>query len=81
MTTALSSDLRMPATTPSPLASVRARTTTSYPALANTSAMPVAIVPVPTTPTVEIGRWSLPSSPGGGGVSESATTSGEPGAA
>ena len=26
--------------------------------------MPVAIVPVPTTPTVEIGRWSLPSSPG-----------------
>ena len=32
--------------------SVRARTMTSYPLLAQTSTMPVAIVPVPTTPIV-----------------------------
>ncbi len=55
---ALSRERSTVARTPSTLASVRPTYKTSYPALAKTSTMPVAIVPVPTTPIREIGRTS-----------------------
>ena len=48
---ALSSDFSIVARTPSTLACERPTYRTSYPLLAKTSTMPVAIVPVPTTPT------------------------------
>ena len=55
---ALSSERSIVARTASTLAADRPTYVTSYPALAKTSAMPVAMVPVPTTPMREIGRTS-----------------------
>ena len=49
---ALSSDRSMVALTPSTFASLRPTYVTSKPALAKTSTMPLAMVPVPTTPTL-----------------------------
>lgn len=58
----------------------RAASTTSYPALAKTSAMPEAMVPEPATPTERTSR-PPPLSAEVSGVSASRTTSSEPGAA
>jgi hypothetical protein len=44
------------ACTPATFSSLRATKTTSYPDLAKTSTMPLAIVPVPTTPTLRMSR-------------------------
>ena len=59
--------------TPSTLASERPTYSTSYPALANTSTMPEAMVPVPTTPTRLMSRRSCGSS-SADGVRWSGTT-------
>lgn len=59
--------------------SVRAARTTSYPALANTSAMPEAMVPLPATPTERTGRAVPEAGPPAGGVSASRTTVALPG--
>ena len=59
--------------------SLRVTKSTSYPALASTSTMPVAIVPEPTTPTFCTGRvaaWAAEAV----GVRASSTTFGESGA-
>ena len=78
-TTAFSSDRPIAARALSICSVPRARSTTSYPALANTSAMPTAMVPEPTIPTRWTGRV-VESSPFGTGVCASATTTGESGA-
>ena len=60
----------------------RVTETTSYPAFAKTSMIPVAMVPEPTTPTFTTGRPSPGAgAPPGDGVCASGTTSGEPGLA
>ena len=71
--TALSSERSMVACTASTLASDRPTYRTSYPALAKTSAMPEAMVPVPTTPTRAMSRRSRGSS-SADGVRWSGTT-------
>jgi hypothetical protein len=59
--------------------SLRAASTVSYPAFANTSAIPLAMVPEPATPTDETGRpLAVPASPPG--VSVSAMVTDDPGA-
>src|SRR4051812_37929840 len=78
LTTALSSDFLTFATEAWAFSRLRARSTTSRPRLANTSAMPVAIVPVPTTPTRATGRGATPSTVDA--TTPSATTFGESGA-
>ena len=72
---ALSSERSIVARTPSTLAGARPTYVTSYPALAKTSTMPVAMVPVPTTPIRVIGRSSRGLS-SALGVWASATTTG-----
>lgn len=60
--------------------SLRAASTTGNPALANTSAIPPAIVPDPTTPTEATGRPAVRGA-AGSGVRPSVTVSALPGAA
>ena len=65
LSTARSSDLRIRSRPPSISSSLTSRTTTSKPAFAATSAMPLPMSPHPTTPTVsmtttERPRWGEP---------------------
>src|SRR5215470_11867720 len=81
-TTPLSRDLRIVSASFAVRSGPRVTAVTAYPALAKTSTMPPAIVPEPTTPTVDTGRApSGPPASTGTGVSSSATTTGEPGPA
>ena len=73
-TTPFSSDLRSVPSAAATFESLRPRTTTSSPALASTSTMPVAIVPVPTTPTRCTSRTVTSSGRAPVGVSASGTT-------
>ena len=75
----LSKFLVTAATTPSTLSWPRPITSTSYPALAKTSTMPLAIVPVPTTPTCWM-SWRSSGFASADGVWSSATTTGLSGA-
>lgn len=59
--------------------SLRAASTTSYPAFANTSAIPDPMVPEPATPTERTVRPGVALTPSSG-VSASRTTVAEPGA-
>jgi hypothetical protein len=77
--TAFSSDRSSAAATFATFSVPRATYTTSYPALAQTSTMPMAIVPEPTTPTCLTGRPPVPAA-SEVGVSSSSTTTGESGA-
>ena len=76
-TTPLVSDACTRSRSRADLSAARATATTSYPARANTSTIPAAIVPDPTTPTVRM----LAPLPWGtaAGVCASSTTFGEPG--
>ncbi len=78
--TARSSERRIRPSAASARSRVRARNTTGCPALAKTSAIPVAMVPVPTTPTARTARAG-PSGAVVVAVRVSATTSGESGPA
>jgi hypothetical protein len=69
------------ARTRSTLSVPRATNVTSYPDFANTSTIPVAIVPDPTTPTLATGRRSPPAAPAAPGVRSSPTTVDDPGSA
>ena len=78
--TPLSSERSRLARTRATLSSPRATYSTSTPALAKTSMMPVAIVPEPTTPTLSTVRVRVVGRCSGVGVSASETTTGELGA-
>ena len=75
----LSKLLVIAATTPSTLSAERPTYSTSYPLLAKTSTMPVAMVPVPTTPTCLM-SWRSCGFSSADGVWSSATTVGLSGA-
>ena len=76
--TAFSMDRVMLVMTLATFSSLRARNITSKPALANTSMIPVAIVPEPATPTRSTGRAAA-STAAAAGVCASSTTCGESG--
>ncbi len=78
--TARSSDFWIAACTAATFSSERATKTVSKPDFANTSMMPVAIVPEPTTPTRFTVR-PVSSASRAAGVRVSATTLDDPGAA
>ena len=74
MTTALFSDAASLSRTTADFSWPRVTEITSYPALAKTSTMPVAMVPEPTTPTVVMPAGSASLTRG-----TASTTFGEPG--
>ncbi len=75
----LSKFLVIAETTPSTLSLPRPTKSTSYPALAKTSTIPVAMVPVPTTP-ICLTSWRSWGASSAEGVWASATTTGLSGA-
>ena len=79
--TARATDRDTAATTPAAFSGDRATAVTAYPDRANTSTIPDAIVPEPTTPTRATGRTDPPPAPTQLGVSASGTTADEPGSA